>query len=298
MEIHTHVLQDMAGGSHIVEILAHGLLVDGQETAILSYSQQEITLASPAGIIHCSAEQFWRSLVGADPSIAEAGSLLAQCLAHWMAFWRARQQIEASAPPLTLPQYRFSPFITQLLATLDGTPEQAEAVARILRVPVETVLSWAEQQQQRLPVGVLPEKLVEADAGPQMHESWTDAGRFGRNATTSDTGILLTHARPDFTPDQNASAHKQAAGAGGSDGNGSRFRWSSNRVSELTTFVRSLQTQDIDAQSVAAAKHFDWPVASVRAKLAFIQSQELPETRPSPIGSSHPREHAASPEDD
>jgi hypothetical protein len=234
--------------------------VDGQEVAILSSSQEEIRFSNAAGEIRCTPEQLWRGLVGDDPTVAEAGSLLAQCLAHWMALQRVTQVFQRLEPSLVLPSYRLSPFVAQALATLDGTPEQAEAVARVLRMPVQAVLSWAQQQTH-----CLSEKVVEADADR-----------------------IAAQARETRECEQGSSA------ANGGDGQEKQFRWSRLRLAQLSAFLSSTPASPIDSQSAAVAKHFGWPVAAVRAKLESMQS-EAPVV---PARRSHARERADSSSED
>lgn len=258
-----HVLHDKAGASHTIELLATVLLVDGQETAILSFSQDEIRLSSAAGEICCTAEQFWRSFVGADPTPAEAGSLLAQGLAHWMALERLRQ-IEASVPKLSVPPYRLSPFMEQLLSTLDGTPEQTEAVARVLRVPVQAVLSWATPQH-RLPSGII---TVEA-ATETPQKPFVSARKMEVSQPTASTGVTENEQEK-------------------------QFRWSRQRMAQLVNFLPSVSALDRNERCAAVARHFNWPIADVRARLEMLQA-EVPEAQETAsTRRARRREHATS----
>jgi hypothetical protein len=153
-------LLDTAGSTHTIALDPAGITLDGKPCRlVVKDTQVDLLSLDPAlGVISVAPAALWHAFAGGDPTAEDAGLIQAHALAHWSAMQEIaeltgrlrpilddidRRVHQHSKPPL--PFYRFSSFVSQILATLDGTEEQTLAVARILKQSPQTICDWGAQ---------------------------------------------------------------------------------------------------------------------------------------------------------
>lgn len=147
--------------THTFTIGPAGIVLNGRPCHLFVRDAATIELMSSdpdVGVVTVTPAAFWYALAGDDPTAEDAGVIQAQALASFAAMQEIarlagqvrllldeidRQVQQSSQPPL--PSYRFSSFVSQVLATLDGTEEQTLAVARILKQPPQIICEWGAQ---------------------------------------------------------------------------------------------------------------------------------------------------------
>ena len=153
-------LHDTAGNIHTFAIGPHGIALNGRPCRLFIRDAHIdlLSLDPVVGVITVTPAALWHALAGDDPTAEDAGLIQAHALAGFVAMQEIAGLIGCVRPLLDeidrhlhhfsqppLPSYRFSPFVAQLLAMLDGTEEQTLAVARILKQPPQIVQEWGAQ---------------------------------------------------------------------------------------------------------------------------------------------------------
>lgn len=209
--MNTRHLNDITGTTHTLALDSAGIVLDGKPCRLLiKDTQLELLSSDPdLGVVTISPAAFWYALAGGEPTAEDAGVIQAHMLASFTTMQEIATLIGRVRPLLDdidrhlhlyrqppLPSYRFSPFVAQLLATLDGTEEQTLAVARVLKQAPETICEWAmhvgksislpltNQESQHPPAPEVqadeqPTGLSSADMGEEEAEPMDDA-RHGK----------------------------------------------------------------------------------------------------------------------
>lgn len=249
---------DKAGNTHTLEITSDGSMLDGKPCQInVKETQIMLMSADPTrGIITLAPAAFWHAFAGSDPTPEAAGLLLAEMVARHEAMqeiaelvWRVRpllDEIERHTQEhrtLPLPPYRFPPFVSQLLATLDGTREQTLAVARILKQAPATIEEWAVQAGTRLPLPQPCSLLTCQEQGTTTTPERTDEPRVER-LSSGDLGTAQ-HA-----PNEAADARSRKRG----------YLWTEAHQRLLEEAVQMSQQVSTNAKIKEIAARFDWPL--------------------------------------
>jgi len=243
------------GESHLrtIALYATALLVDDQPARIVGVNAQSITLRLDQATITCASEAFWHALFGeAEPTASEAGMLLAQNVARWIAAQEQdgnlRHLLEhalshldrvAGLEALCLPARRLDPFTERVLASYDGTSESAGAISRVLGLSharIQALLEHAEIYMQALREG--PSRPAKNETQDQQPTTVSDGHRSG--------------------------AHR-ARGA-------QRFDWPPERVRTLREQFEAVAPGKTSMRAIifAIAEATAWPWKSVEYKLEAI----------------------------
>jgi hypothetical protein len=194
---------------HTIVLISTALLVDGQPARIVGVNAQSITLRLEQATITCASEAFWHALFGeAEPTAADAGMLLAQNVARWIAALEQEGNIrhllehalnhlerDAGLDALCLPAKRLDPFTERVLESFDGTRESAGAISRVLGQPHTRILELLEQ------AGKSMQALREGSKRPGEEETRAKKGSPASNGHRPGTRRARTTQRFDWTPE-------------------------------------------------------------------------------------------------
>src|SRR5579883_1941033 len=252
-------LIDTQGRSHALLLQDDRLLLDQQP--VLTIQQAAVivfVIGEGQEEVACTPQACWDAFagVGAIPTAAEAGRLLAHHLAHWIDEQRLRGVLQAfshliadQAPPLLLPQRRLDPFIEAALARCEPTPTLAkvEALAQVLDQPPAQIAAWLRQRGKTV-------RLPEDPPQPQEGDD-----RRG--------------------PGADAPGHEGAA----TSAKRLKFHWTSQMIEQLSAaFLSTPADQSIRGAAKAIAEQQSWPVECVVSKLYQLALPRKREARPSP----------------
>jgi hypothetical protein len=212
--------------------------------------------------VTCRLGTLWYALAGAEriPTPEDAGSLLA----HFFALWSPLAQINAALRttlPLTLPQFRLDDWTEEALGRYQGTEAEVMALSCVLRVPVQTVVTWLRQRGKPIPV------LTASSNGHAHHEASMQI--IATNLAAHPNG--RTHSAENgeaSPPDQTVLApEKEKRGT---------LLWKPAMIKDLTEAFLSSSEPSISATARAIAQQFRWPPDKVEYK---IHQLHLPEQR-------------------
>ena len=254
-------ISDTAGITHTLTLGPAGITLDGRPCRLfVRDSHIDLISSDPdIGVVIVTPTAFWHALAGDDPTAEDAGLLQAHALAHWTAMQeiaeltgRLRPLLDEidrhlhrfSKPPL--PSYRFSSFVSQLLATLDGSEEQTLAVARVLRQPPQVICEWGAQigKNVSLPLADQQSQL------PPLSE---------KQANEQPVACASTAESEDGGESTGASKRGKRG-----------FPWTDEHERLLEEAFDMSQQVSINARTREIAARFDWPFHVVDYRLRLL----------------------------
>ncbi len=266
-----HILQeksmntiiDTAGNLHTIAAGAEEIRFDGNPCSMtVNDTLIELTSSGPGtGTITIAPEALWLAFAGSDPTAHDAGLILAHALARWSAMQTMALQLTllrgvvedvervvapCGVPPL--PPYRFDHFTQEVLERFDGSREQAEAIARLLKQDIETIFCWAAQ----IGKGVDPVVINQHASNGHVQAPQESEALALTIVEPVETGVPLQQAKRPL------------------------FRWTSEMVEELTTEFLSATEPNNSAVAKAIAERHGWPVERVEYKIYHL---DLPQRR-------------------
>jgi hypothetical protein len=258
-------LLDTAGSTHTIALDPAGITLDGKPCRlVVKDTQVDLLSLDPAlGVISVAPAALWHAFAGGDPTAEDAGLIQAHALASFTAMQEIAELTGRLRPILddidrhvhqhskpALPSYRFSPFVSQLLATLDGTEEQTLAVARILKQSLETIRDWGAQAGKSTPP---LQPLANQDQQSPVFEEQMEK-RPGESAS------------PD-TPEREAELKDgKRRGKRG-------FAWTDEHERLLEEAFDTSQHESTNARLKEIAARFDWPFHVVDYRLRQLRTK-------------------------
>lgn len=250
IESQSSLMCDGANQPHTFEIGTETLLLDGVAATVVALEADRVTVGSSRAVVAISYEALAQAVLGGQPTLTDAGQLLAHYLARWSALHQlsaslrsvqaAVGQIITEARPwldATLPPFRFDEVTSRALDAFDGTLATTAMLARILGQSPQTIVTWAQQ------LGKIP----------------------------SESPVIPTTDEHTPTPELAASCMPTTDAPAAISSGGKQFRWSAEMTQQLEAdFLAS------DAASVAASireivDRYGWPSGSVQSKLYELE---------------------------
>lgn len=261
--MNTMPILDTAGSTHTLTLGPVGIVLNGRPCRLFVRDAQIDLMSSDLdlGVVSVTPAALWYALAGDDPTAEDAGLIQAQALAGFAAMREVAQLTErlrllldeidrhihhTSQPPL--PSYRFSPFVRQLLATLDGSEEQILAVARILKQPPQVICEWSAQLGKNVS---LP--LTNQSQQPPVSEEQVDEQPVERTVSNA----------PEEEAEPTGESRRGKRG----------FPWTDEHQRLLEEAFDASQQQSINARMKEIAARFDWPFHVVDYRLRLLHGK-------------------------
>jgi hypothetical protein len=252
---------DTAGAPHALMIDSTGMLLNGKRCRLMLKDTQITFISSDPTDepVTVTPAALWHALAVGDPDDQAAGLAQASALMYWIAMQemgqvmaRLRLQLDALERQLglfaqaPLPTFCFDAFTLQLLRTYDGTQEHLEALVRLLKQPLETVIAWLAK------LGLI---TAEPEQEQQQHAQQAEACAEGRTP-------------PEATP---TGESREV------------FRWTPEMTQQLTAAFLASDELSVSEASRAIATRYGWPLERVLYKIYYLK---LPQQRPQRLSRS------------
>jgi hypothetical protein len=279
---------DLLGEMHTLDL--DRITLDGLPILDLTTDWTNLVRIETAkSTIDCQLVSFWTDVAGGLLSPAESSVLLVQALAlHLVArrqstilgqiqhLFGQQEVVPPVLPGLLWLTTRLSPLARQAMAAYDGSSTMTEAIAKITKQDVATVLVWARQ----LGLFVPP---VQSDKQPASSTPSLEVVVLG--APESQKVQELVVAVPSVFPV--LPIPYDAPGAAPSANGNGRFSWTLERCQALDTALAECPPGSVPVQARMIAETTGLPADKVMSRLyqlrAASRSAEQPTARESQV---------------